>query len=374
MKIVYCIAGIYNSGGMERVLADKTNHLAEQGHDVYIITTDQGGRKSFFDFHPAVQHIDLAVNYDEIQNKNILSKTLLYHNKQRTHRKRLTATLMKLRPDITISMFDHEAPFLPEIHDGSKKLLEAHFSKNKRLYYGRTGLWGTADRWRTKKDEQTVKKYDKFIVLTHEDMQDWGSLPNMEVIPNSCSEAQIISPLKSKTVLAIGRLDHQKGFDRLINIWKKVAPQATGWQLKIVGSGSQKAKLQEMTDRYGLTNKLSIQQPVSNIDRLYADASILAMTSRYEGLPMVLIEAQKRGLPIIAYTCKCGPKDVITDGIDGLLIPEGQEDNFVNKLTELIKNKELRSRMGTAALKSSEKYSRTNVMRKWEEIFYNLKS
>lgn len=146
MKIIYNIAGLYNAGGMERVLTNKANYLAGVGHQVIIVTTDQKSRKPYFDLNEAVAQIDLNINYDSIQGLGVVSKVMAYRRKQRLHKSKLETVLKELKGDIVISMFDHDVSFLHKIKDGSKKLLEIHFSRYKRVQYGRKGVWGIIDR------------------------------------------------------------------------------------------------------------------------------------------------------------------------------------------------------------------------------------
>ena len=123
MKIVYCIAGTYNSGGMERVLANKANYLVKQGHEVVIVTTDQRNQRSFFPMDERIRCYDLGVNYEENNGKSFFNKLVHYPFKQRTHKKRLSQLLKELKADIVISMFCNEASLLPAVDDGSKKIL-----------------------------------------------------------------------------------------------------------------------------------------------------------------------------------------------------------------------------------------------------------
>ena len=169
MRIVYCIAGTYNSGGMERVLANKANYLVSHGYEVFIITTDQRGKQPFFSLDERIRCYDLGINYEENNGKSLLNKIIHYPFKQWKHRKRLSELLRELRADIAISMFCNDVSFLWKIKDGSRKILEIHFSRYKRLQYERKGAWKLADQWRSRMDEKTVKKYACFVVLTHED-------------------------------------------------------------------------------------------------------------------------------------------------------------------------------------------------------------
>ena len=373
MKIVYCILGIFNSGGMERVLANKVNYLVERGYDVSIITTDQKGRPAYFSLDSRVLHIDLAVNYTDALEANIISKSLIFSKKKRLHKQLLAEQLMKLKPDITISMFDYEASFLTDIKDGSAKVLEIHFSRFKRIQYGRKGVLGLIDRYLSLRDKQIAKKYKRFVVLTHEDKGYWGKMNNIEVIPNANSfEPNDISNLSSKRVIAVGRLNYQKRFEDLIALWRTVHLEAPDWKLEIFGNGSQKKELQALIDTYGLSNSAIIREPVKDIMNEYLTSSMVAMTSRYEGLPMALLEGQVCGLPMVSYCCKCGPKDIIIDGKNGFLIDEGDLANFSSKIVQLIKDVALRKEMGLHSSQLSKRFSEEEVMSKWISLFNSV--
>lgn len=375
MRIVYLIAATCNSGGMERVLANKANWLVRHGYDVSIVTTDQRGRAPYFPLDEHITTYDLDINYDA-DNGRLLSKLVHYPVRQWKHQRRLSKLLCQLRADVVICMFNNDVSFVHSIQDGSRKVLEVHFSKNKKLQYGRRGFWALADRWRTHREELLVRKYERFVVLTHEDKELWGNLPNICVIPNARTfEPKVSADLTQKRVLAIGRYDYQKGFDRLIRIWKRVqafkGSSVQGWQLDIVGDGPLRDELQRQIERLGLTESVHLVPPTSDILSLYLRSSIFVLTSRYEGLPMVLIEAQTYGLPIVSFACPCGPRDVIEDGINGFLIEGEDEALFAERLITLMNDPALRQRMGQAALQASERFSEEHIMSKWQEVMKN---
>lgn len=373
MKLLYCIAGTCHSGGMERVLANKANYLINHGYEVVIVTTDQQGKPSFFPLDERIRCIDLGINYEENNGKSFANKLLHYPLKQYLHKKRLTAVLKQEKPDITLSMFCNDAGFITRIPDGSKKVLEIHFSKFKRLQYGRTGLWRLADIWRSKQDEKIVQRFDKFVVLTEEDKGYWGNLPNITVIPNARTFIpQQVANWNNKKVIAIGRYNYQKGFERLIEIWRRVVDDFPEWRLEIIGDGEDREKLQSLIRTYELKNSITLVNPHNEIDKNYLSASIYVLTSRYEGLPMVLLEAQAFGLPIVSYRCKCGPADIITDGTDGFLVEEEDTEGFVSVLKRLMGDFTLRKRMGEKALLSSERFSEERVMKRWVTLFESL--
>ena len=282
----------------------------------------------------------------------------------------MTALLKELKPDIVISMFCNDASFVPSIKDGSKKILEIHFSRFKRLQYGRKGLWRLADRWRYKTDARVVSRFDKFVVLTHEDKEYWGNLRNMCVIPNARTfEVRQPAILETKKVIAVGRFNHQKGFERLIDAWAMVVREMPDWVLHIVGDGELRTELQQQIDYLNLSAHVILGRAEKDMISVYKDASILAMSSYYEGLPMVLLEAQAVGLPIVSFDCKCGPKDVIEDGVDGFLVKEGNIEELAQKLLVLMQDANLRNQMGSAAYAHSERYSEERIMMQWIELF-----
>ena len=378
MILVYLIAGTYRAAGMERVLADKANWLAAQGHTVHILTTDQMGRPAAFAMDSAVQMQDLGINYEENNGGSFLSKVLKYPGKQIRHRYRLTKALKGIKADIVISMFCNDVAFLPKIKDGSRKVLEVHFSRFKRLQYGRKGLWALADRWRSRMDLKHVQAFDKFVVLTEEDKGYWGDLPNIVVIPNSVAmKVETPAPLTEKTVIAVGRYSYQKALDRLVAAWKivqdRLGPESD-WKLRLVGDGETRPELEAQIAQLGLQDSVLLGKVESDMASVYENASILALSSRYEGLPMVLLEAETFGVPCVCFACKCGPKDVIRDGENGLLVPEGDIPALADALLKLIHNPALLARMGAAAYADAVRWRPEHIMQQWQNLFESILS
>ncbi len=357
---------------MERVLLNKVKWLAAHGHEVIVVTTDQNGRPPFYDFPDSVRMVDLGINYSSDNNRPVLQKTMSYLSKRRLHRKRLTDLLMAERPDVTVSLYPSESSFIPAIRDGSKKVLELHFNRYFRLQYGRKGILGLIDRLRSKQDAGIARKFDRFVVLTDEDKNYWGSMDNISVIPNAAMPlGDRYSDCRAKRVIAVGRLDYQKGFDRLLRIWALVMTDAAlnGWHLDIFGQGEWRAMLEEMIGSLGISDSVTIHQPVKDIAAEYAASSIFVMTSNYEGFPMVMIEAMSTGVPVVTYGFKCGPRDIVKENYNGSIVSEGDELAFARKLSDLMHNYDERKTMGENARTVVDTYSEERVMDSWMQLF-----
>lgn len=374
MKILYQIHSTYNPGGMERVLLNKVKYLVEkQGWEVVVVTTDQHGRPSFYPFPDSVRMIDLDINYSDDNGKPFLKKLTGYFRRRQEHKTRLEDLLKKERPDVVDCFYPGECSFVPSLKDGSRKVMELHQSKLFHHQYNRSGLMGLADKVRAWMDERLVRKFDRFVVLTQEDMQMWGEIPGIRVIPNAANFiAEKYSDCSAKRVIAVGRLDYQKSFDRLIQVWEKVHQQMPDWRLDIFGQGEWQEMLQGMIDERGLQETVKLNRPTKNIGQEYSESSMIVMSSHYEGFPMVMIEAMACGLPAVSFDFKCGPRDIIKEGENGLVVKDGDIDGLAEAMVRLMKDDELRKRMGENARKVVEKYSEDRVMGLWVNLYEEI--
>ena len=369
MKLIYCHADVYNPGGMERVLLNKLRWWVQRGgYELMVVTTDQHGRPPFYEFPPEVRMVDLGINYKDDNGKNPIAKTLGYLRKRKKHREALTELLMRERPDVVISLYPSESSFIPDIPDGSVKMLELHFNKMFRLQYNRKRLLGLADRIRTKQDEKLVRRFDNFIVLTRQDAEMWGDLPNLSVMPNAAvTMPHIPHKYGNHRVIAVGRLDYQKGFDRLLDAWALLPKQLREtWRLDIFGQGEWEEKLKNQIQTLGIGDSAAVNKPTNQIFNEYAASDFLVMTSHYEGFPMVMIEAMACGLPTVCFDFLCGPRDIIANGINGLIVPEGDLQAFANAMQRLMENPEELEHMSAQATKISEVYALNTIMKRWE--------
>ena len=376
MKLIYCIHSVCNPGGMERVLLNKVSYLVSQlDWEIIIITTDQKGRPPFYPFPAKIKMRDLDINYSDDNGKFVFVKIVGYLIRRWKHKKVLSTLLMHEQADIVVSLYPSESSFLPKIKDGSKKVLELHFCKFFRMQYGRNGMLGYIDRYRTKQDERIARQFAKFVVLTEEDKGYWREMHNIEVIPNAALlVGDMYSNVSRHRVIAVGRLDYQKGFDRLLKAWTIIAKQELykDWILDIYGQGEWHDLLWQMIDEYGISDSAYIHKPTTYIRNEYINSSMLVMSSNYEGFPMVMIEAMSCGVPVVSFDYKSGPKDIIQHGMNGLLVHNGDINGLAEAMMKLMKDEEYRKILSANARKVTTTYSEKVVMDKWVGMFRSL--
>ncbi len=218
---------------------------------------------------------------------------------------------------------------------------------------------------------------DALVVLTADDEQDYGEMlagfTQVERIPNAVPElGGGLSDVSEKVVVAAGRLTGQKGFDLLIQAWARVAPAQPEWQLRIYGDGHQRGKLERLIEELGLGESVTLMGPTGQIGEEFACGSVFALSSRFEGFGMVLVEAMSKGLPVVSFNCPRGPSEIIDHGVDGLLVPNGDVDAFARALLELMGDEERRRSYGAAALEKSRAYEMGPIGSRWDDLLGRL--
>ncbi|RSX50202.1 EpsS [Bifidobacterium callimiconis] len=229
---------------------------------------------------------------------------------------------------------------------------------------------------RVKAYELTRDHADKLVLLTQQDCDMYvqaGFPPSkLHVINNPTPfEGVRRSPREGHIVLSVGRLTDQKGYDRLIAVWSRISDQVGDWKLVIVGSGELESSLKRQVMDANIDNILFVPA-TKDVEHWYDRASIYAMTSRFEGFPMVLLEAMAKGLPIIAYDCLTGPREMVHDGETGYLVPDGDANQFAQKLLKMLSNRSLQDQYSQAALHAVNRFYLRSIADQWESLIKDI--
>lgn len=360
MRIFYVTDAFAVWGGMERVLADKMNYLSEcYGYDVVLVTVNQGGHSIPFSLNPQIKHIDLGVRLHQQYMYSVIKRFFINRQLEAQLKSKLNDTLLQISADLIICTKLDFVGVLNEVRGRTPLIVESH-TLCKADYYERPGLLRRLHIWEYKRQ---VRKANAVVALTAGDAKDWlENNKQVYVIPNvvHVNNSNKYSDYTENKIIFVGRFTKQKDFDCLLRIWSIVFARHADWTLDVYTDGK--------IDAPGA----SVFKPVANIMEKYFNSSMLLLTSLFEPFGLVLPEAMSCGLPVVAFDCPYGPADIITDGVDGFLVKNRDINEFANRVCQLIEDKDLRVRIGLAAVKSSQRYRADVVMPKWKELFESL--
>lgn len=215
--------------------------------------------------------------------------------------------------------------------------------------------------------KRLYKKVDKVITLTKSDAMNYNVFhSNVTVIanPNPFQIKVSLSKCPSKIIVAIGRLTYQKGYDLLLKAWLLVEQSYPDWSLHIYGEGEDRGQLAKIIKKHTL-NSVTLKGLTNNVEKVYDQAALYVMSSRFEGLPVVLIEAQSRGLPIVSFNCPSGPAEIVHHNVDGILVENGNIQALANSMIKMMADSSLREAMAKQALQSAKKYQIDTIIKKW---------
>ena len=378
MKIVYHYTAFGTVGGTDRIILSKASYLADVfEYDVYLVTDSQRNNKDFFfPSSPNLKHIDLDVDFSQEYKHNFLGRIFWYFRLMRLYKRRLIALLDKLNPDIVVVTLGREMAIIRDLKCPGRKLVgETHvakpFVRNLYLLRARGGIFALVANYLEKQMERSVSHLDKLVVLTETAREQWGPFADTVAIPNfnTLYPKVLLEEKNNKTAIAVGRLNEQKGFDMLIDSWKQVYQYHPDWKLNIFGSGEDKMILECRIKEAGLKDIVILNKPVRNIEEKYMQSDFYVLSSRCEGWGLVILEAMGCGIPCIAFDCPDGPRHIIQDGINGILVKNGDVLELANKICWMIEHPDERKKMGTNGRKRAQDFSKDKIMEKWHLLF-----
>lgn len=379
MKVVYVIDSLASKGGAERILSEKMNYMVSRfGYEVYVVTCyqDVAHDQNAYPLSEKVIQVNLNIPYYSQYHVHYPMRLWVKYRLYQRLRRDLTAAVHRIDPDVLVGLGYFNADLVTGIKCRARKVVESHEARiftmsDKGL--SRSFLSRLFMRYYKKCYFRSVERQvDVVVTLTNGDAKEWQFAHRIEVIPNfTIMEVSRPSTCEAKRVIAVGRLEWQKGFDRLIDAWQIVETRHSDWQLSIYGSGTLKDALVHQIQKLGL-QKVSLHPFTPFIAEAYAESSVFVQSSRFEGFGLVLIEAMKAGLPCVTFDCPYGPSDVVVDGECGYVLPNGDIRQLAERLCSLIEDPQLRIRFSQAALARTQVFDVDVVMQRWRELFEGL--
>lgn len=370
MNIVLFIYSL-QSGGAERVTAHLANHWAARGWRVTVVTLT-AKTDDFYRLHPSVSRIGLDV---ASTSRHPLSAVM--GNIRRILA--LRRTLRLVQPDVALAMMSTSNILLALASVGLRDVVSVG---SERIHPPRIPLGRLWEFIRS----VAYGRLDAVVALTSESAH-WirqnTRARKVPVVPNPAYwPLPVLEPSKpppSRLVgrhilLAVGRLDRQKGFDLLLQAFTQLAFDFPSWQLVILGEGPERQALEAQVRTSNLSARISLPGRVGNVGQWYEAADLCVMSSRFEGFPNTLVEAMAHGLPAISFDCETGPRDIIRHEVDGLLVPMENIGSLETALRRLMADSDLRARWGSLALDARERFSMARVATMWDQLFEELRS
>ncbi|SFC21158.1 Glycosyltransferase involved in cell wall bisynthesis [Flagellimonas taeanensis] len=359
--IVILTDQLHKIGGINSLIQLKANHWAtKKGYEVHVVTTEQAGNRPFYDFDPKVGLHDLNINYDRAQS---------YFGKENFPKvaqnlRALQKLERKLKPNLII--IANHIPvtfFFPLLRTKAKILKEYHYTQYFRSKQSITLF---------KRFEKLIESKLDFQVVLNKEEKSFYDSNKIFHIPNPIPFSSLEQPefgKREKIAMAAGRISPVKRFHVLLEIWSKFKKNDTQWKLEIYGDGpdNEMESLNDQIRELGIMDSVQILQPVHNLPEIMRTRGIYLMTSEQECFPMVLLEAQASGLPLISFDCPTGPRNIVQSGKNGMLVEMDNQDSFVNTIIKLTSDEDLRLEVAKNAFQSVQQYLLDNVMQSWED-------
>lgn len=367
MTILFVTDSFAIWGGVERVLANKMNFLADRyGYDVHFVTTSQGQHAMPYFLSPKISHKDLDARF---HTQYLYSGLMRWFKIVQIHIKFIREFrhyIRQIQPDLIVSAKFELVGDIIKSKGHIPLIVEVHTIFKHSLYEKPSFLRNIYNQY----NRRNVFHAERIVTLTNADAEDWRTKSrHVSVIPNlvSLNSTSQYCSYSSKSVIFVGRFETQKDIGSLFAIWQIVHDKHPDWFLDLYGEGEQKNYY--LVKAQSLQSNIRIHEPTSHIFDKYRESSILVLTSLYEPFGLVLPEAMSCGLPVVSFDCPYGPVDIITDGVDGFIIKNRDIENFAEHICMLMEDETLRRRMGQAAVKSSQRYSAEQIMPQWKELF-----
>jgi len=371
MRAVFVLRSVAIHGGVERVVVDKMNYLAEQGHEISLVTYEQGTHPHVYQLDTRVSVIDMDCRFYTLYRYRFLIRLFKMWLMSLRFKKRFHQLVTKLQPDVIVSV-SNSAEFLKQVMTApeGKKVLEAHGAYPAIMTSSQ--ILGKCKNYIFRR---AVRLSDAVITLTNSDKPYWEhEVQKVMVVPNPitfyCEQIEGFER-KPGRILCVARLDSQKRVDRLIDAFALIACRYPAWYIDVYGDGVEHDALVCQISRLNLESRICLNPPTNQIKQEYQSSQFSVLSSDYEGFGLVIAESMACGTPVVSTDCTFGPSDIIEDKVDGLLCKMDVKD-LAEKMEWMITHEEERKQMGIKAHQSVARYRKENVMKEWESAYLNV--
>lgn len=380
MKIVYLHHANVSRAGIERMLAIRANLLAEQmGWEIIMLTYEQNGEPFPYLLSPKVKCVDLGIHlYDAYK----CAYPMRWFKKQAFCRKLTEALRLFLgaeHPDIVVCTDKdaNELNALSKAHTTERIMIEAHTGMVDHEMQVRcvdAFLKKQIARIDLNRLKTAVSRFDYLVALTPDDALCWKPYVRTVTIPNylSCypkEEADL--GVEKRRIIMVGRINLQKGQDLLLQAWQQVVLKHPDWHLDLFGDGMSP---QMGTLQSPVCDSFTLHPSTPAIFDEYLRSDFLVCSSRWESFGLILIEAMSCGIPVVSFDCDNGPRNIIADGEDGLLVRNGDVNDLADKICWMIEHRERRQQMGMAARQNVKRFHQDAIFAQYVEFLEHLKS
>lgn len=368
-------------GGAERVLTDKANYLAGLGHQILLVSYEQGRHPLPYELHPSVKYVDLDCRFFTLSQYSLPLRVFYYSQMKRKFSNSLCNCVGEFRPDVVVLASDWQTLMGNVIKAVKKVPVIAEFHNAYDYVMRKVGVTGSKLKVRLIQlyYNQTIRKLGKcarMVVLTESDARLWCQhFDHVRVIPNPVSfYPDVIDdiPKDQGRIIFVGRFNHEKRIDRLVSAFSMIADKYPEWHVDIFGDGNEKDKLLRQIKSSNMDKRIIIHEPTKYIFDEYKRSEMLVLCSEHEASPLVLVEAMACGVPCVSMDCPNGPREIINDGETGLLSKDGDIEDLASKIEWLITHKEERIKMGQKARLFAASRKLSVVMKDWEALYSSV--
>lgn len=382
MKLLIIHRSFALVGGAERVIIDKANYLSQEGHQLMLVSYEQGQHPLPYELDANVQYEDLDCRFFTLSKYSVFERMYHFFRLKRKFKRELHNVINIFNPDVVVLASDWQKlinsvvdaagtiPVIAEFHNAYDYIM-------RKVGVSENSIKKHTSRWYSMRTLKGLRRCAKMVVLTESDARCWRQhFDNVCVIPNPVTiYPDVVDdiPKDNGRIIFVGRFNYEKRIDRLVMAFSMIADRYPMWHVDIFGEGNEKQNLLRLIKKMNLENRVIIHEPTREIYDEYKRSEMLVLCSEHEARPLVLVEAMSCGIPCVSLDCPYGPREIITDGVTGLLALDGDIEDLARKIEWMIVHEDERKKMGRNAREDAAKYKMSVIMQDWEQLYLGVK-